>query len=339
MSYENGIDRALAKEFYHKAIAQYDNVLIGQEEAKHAGVLAIVTGNNLVLADAPGSGKTSFAEQMYKVVDGIEQSDVAHIPHEADLAPQRVIGGSVTTSKEIVNGSGTKTETSTTQIEGILKPTTKVIWIDEISRVAPHALNAALDAIESGTVVTDTGRMSLNGLLFAISTMNPSENQQATFNIVDAVASRHSIGAIMKDGADEAELDTLIDGIAIEGWKPTDVAPVTDLKELEIIRNTAKHVVIPDKLAPLVRQLVKRSIEVMKANDIHEAHARYVRQLASNARGLATFTGSDVVGERELRDAVEFTAGARFAMKGVKTAQRGTRLYTAVQDVVKQINK
>ena len=333
---EFGEALAIGQKFNQEAIGQLDNRIIGEANAKQAMRLAIVTGQNVVLAGVPAIGKTELASEAYKLVEGIEEENVARVPHSADLTGKRLIGGSVKTETETYEEGVVKNHTQTTKIDAIIHKDSQVIWIDELSRVNPWALNDALDAFENRRITNDSGVVALDGLLYAVSTMNPSENKQATFKIADAMASRHAIGAIMgdKDNADEQE--AILNGL-FNGFEPKEIQSVITLKELDILRGT--KLALPENLRKLAKELVTNSVKVLADHEIEEGTPRFFNQVKKNANGLALMNGSQTITEAELLEATKFTIGGRIATKGSPRRSRGTGLNTVLNDIVTEVTK
>src|SRR5690242_17526427 len=90
------VEAGQVQEFYRAAMSEMDNNLLrGEYEAKTAVLAAMASGNNAVLFGAPGGGKTTLAEHMPRLVEGMDEGDLAIIPPQADLTPQMLIGGQV----------------------------------------------------------------------------------------------------------------------------------------------------------------------------------------------------------------------------------------------------
>ena len=331
---EFGEALSIGQKFSQEATTQLDGRIIGEANAKQGMRLAIVTGQNVVLAGVPAIGKTELASEAYKLVEGIEEENVARVPHSADLTGKRLIGGSVKVETDTDKDGELTTHTQTTKIDAIIHEDSQVIWIDELSRVNPWALNDALDAFENRRITNDSGVVSLNGLVYAVSTMNPSENKQATFKIADAMASRHAIGAIMGDKDNAEEQEAILDGL-FDGFEPKEIKSVITLKELEILRDT--KLALPASLRLLAKKLVTNSVKVLAEHEIEEGTPRFFNQVRKNANGLALMNGSQTIGESELLDATRFTIGGRIATKGSPRSPRGTSLNTVLNDIVTKV--
>src|SRR5690606_17681760 len=110
-----------AQDFHKQGMEQLDHLLIGEDEAKLGMLVAMASGLNIVLVGHPGGGKTTLGRDAHYIIDGVESSDVVTIPVQADLQPQQMIDGIVTSAKEVKRGDEKSIETTKTAIKGIMK--------------------------------------------------------------------------------------------------------------------------------------------------------------------------------------------------------------------------
>jgi MoxR-like ATPase len=323
-----------AADFYHKGMEQLGNRVLGEEAAKVGVLVAYVTGLNLALVGEPGGGKTTLASDAHRLIEGIADENVARVPHHSDLTPQQLIGGSVTTTKETREGDKVRSETLSAKIEPIIHQDTQVIWLDELNRVNPFAVNGVLGALESGKITTDAGEVPLKGLELAISTMNPTETRQATFPVAAATASRHAIGVVMGNKADPRRVD-LIDALMDGVWQPSGIHSVTTVEGLHALRDKAARVPLPTSLKGRARELVTGTVDALGDHHLHEAVPRITKHIASIARGLALLHSSDVINEAGLNEATRYVLTARLGIMGVRGSNQN--LYQAVDDVVRGV--
>ena len=305
-----------AQAFKEAAMAQLSQVVVGEEEAKQAVLTAMATGGNLLLTGPPGGSKTNMAELSVGLFEDISPDDLAVIPAESDLTPTRLQGGLSETSKEVVDGDESRTEKIVAAITGLIRPTAKVIAIDEINRINPFAINAILPALASRKLVTTAGVLPLDDLVYTSSTMNPSEARQGTFPISSANASRFSVGAVMGS----AETQTPAERAAIirrlgQNHEPTfaDIQPVTDLATIRRIQQGVKQVVMP-QTSPTESRLVDvvtRATDALRGHNIDEADGRFARQVANNARAIALLDGKGEVDPGSIDRAVKRVVTAR----------------------------
>jgi MoxR-like ATPase len=318
--------------YYQEGLEQLDHLLIGEKEAKIGTLITMLTGANIVLVGEPGGGKTTLAENSYRLVGGIEPEDVATVPPLSDLPPQQLVGGQTKVTKTITKErdftidepGGTTTETTSVDIDAIVKPTSKVIFANEINRVAPHAVNAMLEALESGTLVTTAGSVPMDQLEYGVSTMNPSESWQATFRMAAAIASRHALGVVLGSTDKNGNRDKIIYDV-LGGWvpRPDKITPVTDTTKLRAMREQSRDgVAIPEPLKKVGVEKIKQITDSLKQiAGIDEADARLARQVSEIAKALAYVGGQDAITEMDLRQALRFPIVARLGILGVKSTK------------------
>ncbi len=315
-----------AEHFALDGMAQLDHLLIGERDAKMAMLVGMVAGlgMNVVLVGEPGGGKTTLAVNASRLVDGI--TDIASIPPLSDLTPQQLVGGKTEMTQNIATeGEEPYVSVTATDIKPIITERTQVIVTNELNRVNPYAVNAVLDGLEAGVIVSSAGTRVLPDLQFGVATMNPAEKQQAVFPVSAATASRHAIGAILGAKKDGTERDTLIAAIW-DDWEadPRSMQPVIDLRDLEAIRQRSEHgIATPRSLKEEIVGTIKRTSDRLQAQGIHDADGRLTRQVRRVAKAHATLAGQQTVERRDLQQAMRFVVTARIGMLGSRAAHHG----------------
>lgn len=310
--------------FYQAGMEQLDQHLLkGESEAKLGALVAMASGLNVVFFGAPGGGKTTLGEHMYRLVGDIREDDVAVIPPQADLTAQILVGGELHAEK-VVTTEGTEVKESiSTKIDPIIHPWTKVIWANEINRTNQYAFNTALEAYEAGKIDHTGGRVNLD-LTWSASSMNPGEKRDGTFPITVAMASRHAIGASMGVGS-QVERDEIVDAV-LSGWEPTPdrIESITTLGKLKQIRahiESSEGVAFPETERKHARDLVGQTQQALKDNKIDETDNRLAKHTRKVAKTLASLNGQNAVREEDLLQAIRFVASARLGMLSVSQAK------------------
>lgn len=302
-----------AHNFREEGLRQLDLLVLGEDESKRAALIAMVLGETALLVGPPGGGKTTLGANAYRIVDGIAENDIAEVPALADLKPTQMVGGIVSSTKETLSNGEKKTEVTSSTVEPIIGENARFIFLNEINRMNPYALNAAMEVLENGTLTTTAGTAKLKDLEFIISTMNPFEPRSSTFPMSAAVASRHAIGAVMGQNLDAKTRDINISKIA-SGWRPQPekIEPITDVSILHGLREEAQELVIPDNVMPRAVNLIRSTVDYLAKNhSIVEADGRIAKQISSIAKTLALLGGQDRVTALELDTAVKYAISAR----------------------------
>jgi len=310
---ENDTRLIQASEYAQSGMQELDNLIIREDAAKKMVLVSLLTGENSLLVGPPGGGKSSLSGDLYRLISDIKPEDVVQIPADAELSSMQLIGGRMLSRKMVTVGGDVRQEDTVVDVEGIVKPSTKIIWSDEINRINPYALNSLLGVFEPPhTLVTTAGSLLLPDFVINVSTMNPSENSQATFPITHAQASRHAMGTILGVSSEE-ERTEITDKIIRQGWEPTPekVQPIITLQGLKDLREFVVKVVLSDELATRLIELNKTTIETLASENIHEGDGRMAKQMTKTSKGFALISGRTDVDEKAMNQAVRSTVISR----------------------------
>jgi MoxR-like ATPase len=308
---------------------QLNKLLLAEEEAKLGVLYAMAAGENIVMLGDPGGGKTTLAENSHRLIDGVSREQVASIPVDAELSPKEVIGGEVRTTKKI----GDEEVEEKFTMDSLIRPDTRIIFADEINRTAPFAVNATLGAVENGSFDTTQGRVTLNGLISAFSTMNPAEDRQSVFPVSGATASRYSVGVVL--GEDEPGKETEVIDDIFHGWdpKPEEVESIVDLEGLRAIRNrirSRESIAFPENLIQdVATPAVLKAVECLRGEGVRETSRRMSRQTRDTSKAIAALYGQEAVTEENIRTAVRFFVTARVGMLVTRSAVETSKQVTS----------
>ena len=306
----------LGQQFREEGMAETAKMILGESEMRAALLIAIVARTALLLAGAPGGGKSVVGGNAWRLFIDVDEQDFATIPYDSNLQEKELVGGSITSNKTIQRSNGDSyeesNERSVTNIDALITKNTIGIFADELTRINPFALNALLSAPEERRVRTNAGIVELPKFQVMISTMNPSESREATFPVGLALASRHAVGAI-------AGNDLTFEGAnALQQGKipnPELVKPIATLRQLDILRDTVDTMILPVNNArsrfervELAASLLKQSVGVTEKGRLHV-------QIGKVARVLALFQGNDKVGEVDFNQAIRFAMASRIGAK------------------------
>jgi len=329
MSIES-IDYNQAQQFYNQGMEQYQNIAYGEENAKELLLMGFVARGAVLLSGAPGGAKSLLSRNAHRIFTDISDEEIAIVPPSAQLQDAQLVGDLMSFDKEITGADGTPTtEATRIEVKGIVKPDSKVIWVDEASRVNPTALNALLGAPEERKLKTTAGEIPLNSLQILMSTMNPSERREATSKMSAAFASRHNGGAIMGGTPTEVDGAKLLQGQMPD---PYSVQPFVSTKELDQIREALKHVMLPEAEVKLAARLVEAAkTELYDEHQIKEENRMYV-QMGKNAKILGMFKGRTANAE-DVHQALNYVMASRI---GALVSGKDTSLVlsAAVQNVL-----
>ncbi|MGB4758499.1 MAG: AAA family ATPase [Candidatus Saccharimonadales bacterium] len=330
----------VAYNFHLQGIQELNGAITGEYPAKRAVLAGVATGQNIALIGHPGTGKTELMEGVPQLISDLRPDGVVWVPSQADLLPQRLVGGKASVTKEIKSGGKQTIETTTSEILAIVKPDTQFMIWDEASRMNPGAMNELLKAFENRALVTDTGIVPLRELIGVISALNPDERRQATFAIPCAVASRHATGAIMGEENLGSTYYTNASGerhvghpgiirSAFLGIEKEPVKPIITADALRMLSKFAnKSVVVPEPVMHAVEgEIIPTAVTHLGDRGLAEGAGRIAAQSGRTARMLALFEGRMIVNEADVREAATMALVARVGMlQGISAAKEASQV-------------
>lgn len=314
-TYRPEVSPGEAEAFFHAGIEQLGHVLLEERAAKEAVILNAVVGGNIVLIGDPGGGKTTLAEAVPLLFRGIEEDDIAIIPAIADLTPQQLVGSRAQIRKDTRSGGKSASEIISTGSEPIIKPTTRVLYGNEINRAPAHTRGALLDVWEERRLRAPGVNVPLTFLEFGIDTQNVGDITTGVFKGLPAEASRKQMGAHLDVESERrkqaAELEIL------RGWvsRPDRIHTVATIRGLHRLRRSAAATALPETLEGRALTLVRHTAEVLAdiehGPSIRESRKRMTKQVSRLSRADAFLRGQDGVKEVNLNHAVRYILTAR----------------------------
>ncbi len=142
-------------------IKNVEKVIHGKREVIYHTLLCLLAEGHLLLADAPGVGKTSLAKAVARSI-GV---DFARVQSTPDLLPSDVIGVSIwhPQSQEFKYHPG--------------PIFANLLLVDEINRASPKAQSALLEAMAERQVTVDGTRYDIEPPFMVVATQNHLEHE------------------------------------------------------------------------------------------------------------------------------------------------------------------
>lgn len=155
------------------ARAEISKVIIGQQNVVDHALIAIFTGNHVLVEGVPGVGKTLLVRTLAKVLGG----DFSRIQFTPDLMPADITGTSVFNLKE----------NAFVLVKGPVF--TSFLLADEINRAPAKTQSALLQAMQERLVTIDNETHSLPASFTVFATQNPVE-YEGTYPLPEAQKDR-----------------------------------------------------------------------------------------------------------------------------------------------------
>ena len=277
---------------------ELDKRLLGEEDAKAAISLGVLTGDNVLLGGAPGSGKTDALKAVPTII-GVSEENYVRIAADKDARPKETTGASIVS---VQNG-----ERSVTEYVGQVTAATELILANEINRGSAAVVNTLLEVMENGEIERDGKIIRLVRKIGSISTMNPGDHRnQGTMPLPYAFGSRNSASALM--GADAEGLHAGIEKMFVDAWNPQPVAQITTPDNILHMRERFARVDMPQQtVGRFAVQFLPGVLGVLKSMGVEEGF-RFARKVHTNARALAALNGESAVDVQDVVRATKFAA-------------------------------
>ena len=215
-----------------------DSVLLGKHESVEMLVMALLADGHVLIADGPGTGKTTLAKALAAAIG----ADFARIQFTPDLLPADVTGGAVF-------------KANTGDFEIRKGPVfTQVLLADEINRASPRTQSALLEAMEERQVSLEGERHVLPKLFMVLATENPVEFH-GVFPLPEAQMDRFMVRISLGYPTLDTELEILR---SHREGKPLDhVTAVTSVDEILAARDSVRKIHVDEALERYAVSLVQ----------------------------------------------------------------------------------
>lgn len=216
--------------------AQLAKVILGKEEVLRDLVIALLSGNHILMEDVPGVGKTTLAKALAKSIS----ADFKRVQFTPDLLPTDVLGSSIYSPKD---GSFTFKQGPVF---------TNIMLADEINRASPRTQSSLLEAMSERQASIEGTTYPLPAPFLVIATQNPIE-YHGTYPLPEAQLDRFGMKIGLGYPAKEHEVDVLYSQFHHHPLE--DVAPILDCAGILEMQTVVRAVKVDIRIARYIVEL------------------------------------------------------------------------------------
>ena len=287
-------------EILSRARAEVAKVVIGQHEVVDYCLIAIFTGNHILVEGVPGVAKTLLVRTLAKVLG----TDFSRIQFTPDLMPSDITGTNIFNLQEgafhLVKGP----------------VFTSFLLADEINRAPAKTQSALLQAMQERLVTIDGVTHALPASFTVFATQNPIE-YEGTYPLPEAQKDRFLLRVEMDYPSAEEEQQLALASLGSESpeqiLESGAVEPVLTEAEIGRARTALEGITMKEELVAYCVEIVRRSRDLDSIQV--GAGPRATRALLLASRALAALRGRDYVTPDDIRAMVHPVLSHRIVLR------------------------
>jgi len=248
-----------------------------REETLRLSLATLLSGGHLLLEDVPGTGKTTFAKALARVL-GLSFSRIQMTP---DLLPQDLTGVYLYREGSLLWQKG--------------PVFAQVLLVDELNRATPRTQSALLEAMGEGQVTLEGKTHPLPEPFFVLATQNPVE-EEGTYPLPVAQRDRFTARLSLGYPDEKALLQALKEQEPLEGLEA-----VTQGEEILALRQEVRRVRVAEEVLDYLLALASwlRSREEVRLGP----SPRALLQVERLAQALALLQGRTFTVPEDIKEA------------------------------------
>ncbi len=269
-----------------RARKEVAKVIIGQQRVVDHCLIAVFTGNHILIEGVPGVAKTLLVRTLAKVLG----TDFSRIQFTPDLMPSDITGTNVFNLQEgafhLVKGP----------------VFTSFLLADEINRAPAKTQSALLQAMQERLVTIDGKTHALPSSFTVFATQNPIE-YEGTYPLPEAQKDRFLLRVEMDYPSAEEEHQLAVASLGRETPEHIlaggSIEPVLTEPQIQLMQEALEAITMKDELVAYVVEIVRRSrgLDSIQVG----AGPRATRALLLASRALAAIEGRDYVTPDDIR--------------------------------------
>lgn len=256
---------------------EVNKVLVGQDKLLDRMLIALVTGEHILLEGVPGLAKTTAVQTLAQAL-GLTFQRISFTP---DLLPADVVGTMIYNPKEGTFSSK----------EGPVF--TNLLLADEINRAPAKVQSALLEAMQERRVTLGDATHDLPDPFLVMATQNPIE-QEGTYPLPEAQIDRFMLKCVVTHPSRDDERRIMNRFTRKQSF---DVQSVLTVEQIATLRRTLDQVYCDEKVGDYILDIVfaTRDPSLFKLNIAHQieygASPRATLYLNLAARANAMLNG------------------------------------------------
>lgn len=277
-------------------------VVLGKPEVVRMCLVALLSGEHVLLEDVPGVGKTLVAKALAKSVSG----QFCRLQFTPDLLPSDILGSSVYDAKEsrFVFHRG--------------PIFANIVLADEVNRAPPRTQSALLEAMSEGQVSVDGQTLKLPTPFLVIATQNPYEFE-GTYALPESQLDRFLVRLSVGYPALDDERQVLSSHRLKEPVQ--DLQPAVSGEQVLQLQQAVRQVRMDDSLGNYLLEIVHQTRQCAELRV--GVSTRGALSLYRAAQALALIEGRQFVIPEDIKRLTPTVLAHRVLLKGlVRTSQR-----------------
>lgn len=286
-------DLQQARAIIKKVTDNIEKAIIGKHEAAELAVLAMASGNHVLIEDVPGVGKTNLACALARSVD----CSFKRIQCTPDILPADITGFSVYNAR-------------TGEFEFRPGPVmSNFVLADEINRTSPKTQASLLEIMEEGRATVDGKTYSMPQPFMVLATQNPVE-YEGTYPLPEAEIDRFAVRITLGYPQKEDELKILLSDGSLNPAE--DLSPVASAADVQAAKAAAASVHVSEEVGEYLLAIVGATRSGNRF--VLGASPRASISLLRMAKPLALSRGRDYVSPDDVKYLAPFVLCHRLMM-------------------------
>jgi len=291
-------------------------VVLGKPDVIRLCMVALLTGEHVLLEDVPGVGKTLVGRAIARSISG----DFCRLQFTPDLLPSDIIGSTVynSTTSEFLFQKG--------------PVFSNLVLADEINRAPPRTQSALLEAMGDRQVSVDGTTYPLPSPFMVVATQNPFEFE-GTYSLPESQLDRFLLRISM--GYPDKSSERQILSSHREGEPVEQLEPVLTSEDVLVLQQQARQMRVDDALADYVLAIVNAT---RNSDALHVGvSSRGAINLYRASQSLAMLERRDYVTPDDVKQLAVATLAHRVMAKGFMQGTQRELVEGIITDIINQI--